>query len=307
MLFATIYLFCYLFGEICKKCFQKLVSYSLCRYNGSNVVKGMANMDYQTNHTFVICAYKESEYLEECILSLKNQTVSSSIIMETSTPNVFISKLANRYDIPLYVNPHGGITQDWNFGLSHVETRFATVAHQDDVYEPEYTANIMARFEKSKRPLIAFSDYFELRDGEKVHDTSMLKIKRFMLLPLRLGCFKRSRFVRRRILSMGDPICCPAVSFNLDLVERPIFRDGFRSCEDWEAWEMISRLKGDFLYVSRPLMCHRIHEDSATTAIIQDNARVEENYVMFCKFWPKPIARLLNKFYTKSEDSNSLS
>lgn len=259
------------------------------------------------NHTFVICAYKESEYLEECILSLKNQTVSSLIIMETSTPNEYIKGLADKYDIPLFENSNGGITQDWNFGLSHVETKFATVAHQDDVYEPEYTANIMAKFEKSKRPLIAFSDYYELRDGEKVHDTTNLKIKRFMLWPLKLSFFKRSRFVRRRILSLGDPICCPAVSFNLDLIERPIFKDGFRSCEDWEAWEMISRLKGDFLYISTPLMSHRIHEESATTAIIQDNARVEENYVMFCKFWPKPIARFINKFYTKSEKSNSLS
>lgn len=257
-------------------------------------------------HTFVICAYKESKYLEECILSLKNQTVESGIIMETSTPNNYISDLAKKYDIPLYINANGGITQDWNFGLAQVKTKYATVAHQDDVYEPTYTEEILERMEKSKQPLIAFSDYAELRDGKKRSDIPMLKIKRLMLLPLKVQAFKGSKFVRRRILSMGDPICCPAVTFNLDKVTRPIFKDGFRSCEDWEAWEMISRLKGDFLYIAKPLMCHRIHEESATTAIIQDNARVEENFIMFCKFWPAPVARLINKFYTKSEDSNTL-
>lgn len=257
-------------------------------------------------HTFVICAYKESAYLEECILSLKNQTISSLIIMETSTPNEYIKSMAQKYNIPLYINPNGGITQDWNFGLSFVKTKYATVAHQDDVYEPAYAEKIVGRLEKSKRPLIAFSDYSELRDGEKIHDTSMLKIKRIMLLPLRPKCFSSSRFMRRRVLSMGDPICCPAVSFNLELVQRPIFKDGFRSCEDWEAWENLSKLKGDFIYIPEPLMCHRIHEESATTAIIHDNARVEENYVMFCKFWPKVIAKLINKYYTKSEKSNEL-
>lgn len=271
-----------------------------------NTSKGLSHMSY-SNHTFVICAYKESEFLEECIISLMRQTVSSTIIMETSTPNGHIEGLAKKYNIPLYINPNGGITQDWNFGLSHVKTQYATVAHQDDVYEPEYTEKIMQRFIHSKCPLIAFSDYFELRNEKKVYNTTMLKIKRLMLVPLKIECFKGSRFIRRRVLSMGDPICCPAVSFNLDLVKRPIFKDGFRSCEDWEAWETISRLKGDFLYIATPLMCHRIHEESATTAIIQDNARVEENYVMFCKFWPKPIARLINRFYTKAEDSNSLS
>ena len=258
------------------------------------------------NHTFVICAYKESEYLEECILSLKNQTIASHILMETSTPNDYIENLAKKYEIPLFINPNGGITQDWNFGLSHVTTKYATVAHQDDVYEPEYLERILEGMEKTKNPLIAFSDYYELRNGQKVQNTTMLKIKRLMLSPLKIKAFWKSKFVRRRILSMGDPICCPAVSFCLDAVERPIFRDGFRSCEDWEAWEMISRKKGAFIYLAKPLMCHRIHEESATTAIINDNARVEENYVMFCKFWPKPIAKFINHFYTKSEDSNKL-
>lgn len=31
------------------------------------------NKDINTNHTFAICAYKESPYLEECIQSLMNQ------------------------------------------------------------------------------------------------------------------------------------------------------------------------------------------------------------------------------------------
>lgn len=263
-------------------------------------------MKKNSRHTFVICAYKESEYLEECILSLRNQKSDSLIIMETSTPNTYISSLAEKYEIPLYINPHGGITQDWNFGLSKIETKYATIAHQDDIYEPEYGTKILEAFENAKNPLIAFSDYGEVREGVKVTDTKMLNIKRLMLSPLRIKAFSGSKFVRRRILSLGDPISCPAVSFNLERLERPIFRDGFRSCEDWEAWELISRRKGEFLYVPEPLMYHRIHEESATTAIIQDNARVEENYIMYCKFWPKPIAKLINKFYTKSEDSNTL-
>lgn len=259
------------------------------------------------NHTYVICAYGESEYLEECIGSLKKQNQPSKIIMATSTPNQSIKSLAEKYEIPLYVNQgEKGITQDWNFGLSHVHTRYATVAHQDDIYEVNYTEQIINAMEQTKNPLIAFSDYFELRNGEKVHDTTMLKIKRLMLLPLRIKIFWKSRFVRRRVLSLGDPICCPAVTFCMDNLKRPIFRDGFRSCEDWEAWEIISKEKGAFIYLKEPLMCHRIHEESATTAILQDNARVEENYMMYCKFWPKWIARCINHFYTKSEASNSL-
>ena len=263
--------------------------------------------DEYLNHTFVICAYKKSVYLEECIQSLKKQSKTSEIIMITSTPNEWIDEMSSKYSIPLYINAgDSGITQDWNFGLSHVKTNYATIAHQDDIYLTTYTEKIIERMSRLKKPLIAFSDYYELREGSYVHNTTMLKIKRIMLLPFRLKILENSRFIRRRILSIGDPICCPAVTFCLDNIERPIFQHGFRSCEDWEAWEKISRQKGSFSYVYEPLMAHRIHEDSATTAIIKDNARVEENYIMFCKFWPKWIAKIINHFYTKSEKSNSL-
>lgn len=264
-------------------------------------------MESKKSHTFAICAYKESPFLEECIQSLKSQTVSTGILLVTATPNAYIQDLAGKYGIPVYINTgETGITQDWNFALSKVKTRYATIAHQDDVYEPDYTKRILDRLDRERNPIIAFSDYCELRNGRKVHDTSMLKIKRVMLLPLRVRRFWKSRFVRRRVLSLGDPICCPAVTFCMDRLEQPVFQHGFRSCEDWEAWEKLSRLKGSFVYIKEPLMCHRIHEESATTAILGDHARVEENFIMYCKFWPKWMAGIINRFYTKSEESNTL-
>ena len=61
-------------------------------------------MEEYKNHTFAICAYKESLYLEECIKSLKNQTVKSNIIIATSTPNDHIKNLAQKYKIQLFIN-----------------------------------------------------------------------------------------------------------------------------------------------------------------------------------------------------------
>lgn len=261
----------------------------------------------EMDHTFVICAYKESAFLEECIRSLKAQTMQSKIIAVTHTPSAFLDEMMAKYEIPLIVNHgEGGITQDWNFGLKQITTRFATVAHQDDVYEPDYLKTLLPLLRKAKKPIIAFSEYAEIRSGVKTTDVKMLKIKRFMLWPLRFRIFWPSRFVRRRILSMGDPICCPAVTFDLERVERPIFENNFRCAEDWEAWEKLSRLKGSFIYIAKPLVCHRIYEESTTSEVIKEGGRIEENYIMFRKFWPAPIARFINKFYTKSEDSNNL-
>ena len=105
---------------------------------------------------------------------------------------------------------------------------------------------------------------------------------------------------------MGSAICCPAVTYAVDNLPNPVFTVRYRSDEDWEAWEKISKLKGDFLYDSTIQMGHRIHEESETSLIIGDNARSLEDYEMFCKFWPASIAKMLTRFYSKSQKSNEL-
>lgn len=258
-------------------------------------------------HTFAICAYKESEYLEECIKSLLKQEVKSDIILATSTPNNFIKGLCEKYQIPMYVNEgESGITQDWNFAYSKADTMYVTIAHQDDVYAKTYTKHMLDMLERAKKPIIFFTDYGELRDGKKVFKNKLLKIKRIMLLPLRVKVFWSSKLVRRRILSLGSPICCPSVTFVKANCPEVIFQHGFRADEDWEAWELLSRQKGSFVYCKKKLTLHRIHEESETSKIIGDNARTKEDFIMFCKFWPKFIARILTKAYGTSEKSNSI-
>lgn len=263
--------------------------------------------DLGKKHTFVICAYKESPFLEECIVSLKNQRLVSNILIITSTPNNYISRLADKYDIPLKINEgESGIVQDWNFGCSQCFTPYVTIAHQDDVYFKEYALRAVSKLETSSKPLIYFSDYCEIRKGKKVKDNQLLRIKRILLAPLKISIFRKSRFIRRRSLSLGNGICCPAVTFAVHNLPNPIFTVHFRSDEDWEAWERISRLKGEFIYDASIQMGHRIHEESETSVILGDNARAKEDYEMFCKFWPKWIAGIIVKFYSKSEKSNKM-
>lgn len=259
-------------------------------------------------HTFAICAYKESPFLEDCIQSVKKQEENSEIILCTATPNEYIENLCKKYGVEMFINQgEHGITQDWNFAYKCAKTKYVTITHQDDVYYENYSKHAISRMEASTHPLIYFSDYDELREGKRVADNRLLNVKRFMLKPLRKPSHAGSIFLRRRVLSFGCPICCPSVCFAKDNLPEQIFKPGFRSCEDWEAWEKLSKYKGDFLYDTEIMMSHRIHEGSETSAIIGDNARSQEEYEMYRKFWPKFIVKLLLKFYSKSQSSNNLS
>lgn len=255
-------------------------------------------------HTFVILAYKESKYLEECVRSILKQTVKSNVVIGTSTRNKYIENIAKKYELLVVDNkkPGMGLAADFDFGLQAATTQFVTIAHQDDTYEPEYTKMVMGRV--SNDTIILFTDYHERHKNGIVHVNQNLKIKRMLLKPLEYAPFQHMKWVRRRILSLGNPICCPSVAFNKAKVQGPAFKSDFKSNMDWCAWEKLSRLPGRFVYIKKDLMMHRIHEESTTTEIINDNLRTREDYMMFCKFWPSWAAKRIAGIYAKSEENN---
>lgn len=266
------------------------------------------NMKYTPNdHTFVICAYKESSFLEECIISLEHQTVKSNIILATSTPNDYIGNLCKKHNIEMFVNNGTkGLGGDWNFGYDCVNTPLVTIAHQDDTYLKTYSEEILAAVNSAEKPIIAFSHYAELRNGEMVYNNQMLKIKKLMLTPLTIKVNQNIRFFKRLVIAYGNPICCPAVTYVKTEVGPSPFTNDFKSDIDWQKWEALSTLQGTFAYVSKPLMCHRIHTESTTSALIEDNSRTQEDYIMFRKFHSDFISKLLIKPYSKGQDSNKL-
>ena len=139
----------------------------------------MSDKNYENQHTFAICAYKESRFLEACILSLKNQSIPGNIILTTSTPNKFISDIAEKYKIKVFINKkRSGIAEDWNFAYKQVETPLVTIAHQDDIYEPKYLSELLEKINRSKYPLIYFTNYYEIRGEDKIFSNLLLNIKK---------------------------------------------------------------------------------------------------------------------------------
>ena len=257
------------------------------------------------NHTFVICAYKESGYLEECIKSILNQNIKSNVIISTSTPNDFIKEMSQKYNLPLFINEGiKGIGEDWNFGISKALTDYVTIAHQDDIYEKNYLEEIVNNLEKGNDFIIAFTDYREIKNGEKIKLTKNLKIKKILLFPLKI--FKKSKFIKRRLLSLGSPICCPSVTINKKITGENPYKTEMKCDLDWDTWDKMSRYDEKFLYISKELIQHRIHEESETSNLIENNVRLEEDLVMLEKYWPKPIAKFIMKFYKNAIKTNQM-
>lgn len=258
------------------------------------------------DHTFVICAYGRSNYLEQCIESLMKQTVRGGIVLFTSTPNNHISELAEKYGISIVIDEDSkGIASDWNHAYKSAENELMTIAHQDDIYYPDYLEKTLKYINKSQDPMISFSCYHELHETKTVTDKDFinLRIKRFLLSPLKVKRLQRSKWLRRRILSFGNPICCPSVTYIKGNLPEKLFDEGMETNLDWATWEKLSKKDGSFVYISKDLMAHRIYADSVTVETIRSGVRTKEDYAMLQKFWPSPIAGIINAIYSKSQKS----
>lgn len=257
------------------------------------------------DHTFVICAYKVSPYLKKCIKSLLNQTTKSKIIMCTSTPNDYIRDMARKYGIELFIrNGESGLARDWNFAISCVKTQFYTLCHQDDYYFSKYGENVLKAINQTNLPIIIYTNYAEDKNGKLETKNTNLRIKAFLNSPLKIKRLQNNIWIRRRILSVGNPICCPAVTFNREGVGEEIFNERFLNAVDWDVWERLSKKKGAFVYCPQVLMAHRVHENSTTTLNIKNNIRTKEDLIIFQRFWPRPLAKIIAKIFSISEWNN---
>ncbi|MGK0552348.1 glycosyltransferase [Enterococcus faecalis] len=262
----------------------------------------------EKNHTFIICAYGESPYLKKCIVScLQQRSVqsgASQVQLYTSTPNQFIKDLCQAFELPMFTCEGGGIGKDWNNALSFVETKYATIVHQDDIYLPDYGQRILEAFDKNDQYNIVFSDYQEIDSQGALRKRNLnLYIKSFGLHVLSLLSFK---WYQRRIYAFGNFICCPAVSYNMKRLKDFKFDETLKMTLDWDAWERIMRREGQIKYIAQSLMYHRIHADSETTNNTLDKTREREEQQLFERYWGKFFSKLIMKFYTFNQKSNNI-
>lgn len=258
------------------------------------------------DHTFMICAYQENPYLENCILSILRQTILGSVKISTSTPNSYIQGLAQKYNLPLVVNfGTGTMVDNLNFAYSQADTRLVTLCHQDDYYDPLYLERVLATANRGQEPIIIYTDYYEDRCGKRVESNLLLKIKRILNYPLRFKNMWSIRWLRRRLLSLGCPICCPAVTFYKPKIPGFPFTEQYKNNMDWDAWIRLSSVEGDFIYCPDRVMAHRIWESSTTTKTIANGLREREDYEILCSLWPRPLAKVVFAIYRHSQNSNT--
>ncbi len=253
------------------------------------------------SHTFAVCAYKDSPYLEACIRSLKRQTVPGNIILCTSTPSLYLEAMAQKYNIPLLVRQgESDILEDWNFAYQQADAHLVTIVHQDDEYHRDYGKYVQRCWEKYPDTSVFSSDCVVRKNGKLETGGVVQQVKKLLRLPLRFKSLSCKSWIKQAALVMGNPIICPSCTYNKEILEMPLFRSSYKFALDWDTMWRLAKLPGRFVCEEKPLICYRIHSGATTTACIQNHRRYEEELAMYQKIWPKPAARMLMVFYQKA-------
>lgn len=249
-------------------------------------------------HTFTICAHKESKYLEECVKSIINQSIKSNIIICSSTENDYIRKIAKKYKINTFFRKgKSDIQDDWNFAVSKAKTELVTVVHQDDYYDKFYLENILTNY-TGKELMITTDNYYYNSKGS--FDNKNLKIKRLIKLPLTIPGISNIRWIRKLTLSLGNTVQCPCVTYNKSKIVGNIFTSNLKFGLDWDTFLKIYEMKGKIKYIPRKIFSFRISDESTTKGCMENDVRYLEDTIMFNKFWPKQITKIIMKYYVKS-------
>lgn len=254
-----------------------------------------------TNHTFAVCAYRESPYLEECLQSLLAQRVPSNILVCTSTPNAHIRGLAEKYGLPLYVREgESDIQADWNFAYDTADTQFVTIAHQDDVYGKEYVRVLLEKAARYTDLSIFFCSYVAVKGTRREPRERSAMVKRLLCLPVSCTALADRAWLKKSCLCLGNSVSCPMTTYNKNLVGPAPFRSQLKYALDWEMYAKLAKRPGRFVYERKPLGFYRIHEGATSKEFILNHKKEREDIYMFRQFWPMWVVRGIMKLYKKS-------
>lgn len=249
-------------------------------------------------HTFVIPAFGDSPYLEECLISLKKQTIPSNIIITSPASSDYLNTISKKYTVQLLISNDTthSIASDWTFAYNSAQTSYVTLAHQDDIYAPDYTQMFLTMADRLGEDFIfIFSDYAE-PDGKYLN----LLIKKLLLFPYILTNCIYSYAFKKTLFSFGQPVPTPSVMFNKKRIGPFTFSSEFQCNMDWDAWLRLASLKGSIGYVKKPLMMHRIHSEAQTSLLIKRGIRQREDAAIFERLWPNWVASIFTYLYNFS-------
>lgn len=171
-----------------------------------------------------------------------------------------------------------GIGANWNRCVELVRTPFVCLAHQDDVYERDYLARMLAALRARPDAGIAHCRATAV-DGDGAPIVSPAEAFKAHFWRHQPGEDRAAHYAR---LWRGNFVCCPSVLYRTEAL-RAVgpFRTDLRFALDWEWWFRLLCCGFGIVDVDATLLHYRRHDAAASRVATADRSRfVEELRVL---------------------------
>jgi len=217
-------------------------------------------------------------FLEPLIESLLAQTFSDFrlVLVDDASRDDSVAvarKVAgDRIDIHRHDTPRG-IAGNWNYGANLAETTYFCLAHQDDIYHPEFLARLVDALERTPLAGMAHCRSAAIDARGAAIDSGAERYKQHFWRRLAVD----DHPAQYRRLWCGNWICCPAVVYRTAAWQQVgEFRSDLSFALDWEYWFRMLRSGHGIVDVDDILLDHRRHLSAVTATATSNCSRFAE-------------------------------
>ncbi|HEV2720182.1 MAG TPA: glycosyltransferase [Thermoanaerobaculia bacterium] len=245
--------------------------------------------------TFVMPIWNGARHLREALASLLQQGARVVCVDDASTDDS--AAFVRASGVELVQNEQRlGLAGNWNRCMALVTTPFFVLAHQDDVYEPNYAATMLALIEQHPRAFIAHCKTTAIDHDGRAISTPAARYKE-SLWP-QDDPYEESGDPGLRRLARGNFIVAPSVVFRTDAARAIGPFSPFAFVTDWEYW-LRGLLAGYTIAgTQRRLVRFRRHAETATHALERTLDRYREEIAL--QQWIEREARIPAQYATVS-------
>jgi glycosyltransferase involved in cell wall biosynthesis len=226
---------------------------------------------------FVMPLYNGARHLREAIASLLQQRARVVCVDDGSTDDsVVIARACGVEVVPS--SQHLGLAGNWNRCLELVTTELFVLAHQDDVYEPDYAATMLPLIDAHPRAFIAHCKTVSI-DGEGRTVSTPAAAYKESLWP-REAPYEHDAAAELAPLARGNFIVAPSVIFRTAAVRRIGPFSPLQFVTDWEYWFRGLLAGYTIAGTHKRLLRFRRHEGTATRATERTMDRYREEIAL---------------------------
>jgi len=207
----------------------------------------------------LVPAYGTAAYIAETLQSALGQTVSDCevIVINDGDPDTVAleAAIAPYRDRIVYLSkPNGGLSSARNFGLRKARGRYIALLDSDDIWEPDFLEQLLARMESNPHIGLVFTNatffgsgglvgkhYYEVFP-KPLLESGQISLQKLLNREIQIFV---SLLLRRELLDSAGH-----------------FDEGLRASEDFDMWLRLAKAGVHFSYVDQPLVRYRIRETS---------------------------------------------